>query len=245
MSEKKFKLLIVDDESDLLDILATRLELSGYQIFTAANGKIALEVIAKEIIDLVITDVQMPILTGVQLLENVRQKDPNFPPIIFITGYTAITIEQAFDKGVQAVFYKPFDFKDLLACIKKFLVNQQDRFQTREIREAISVKLNFHGSTLKMAQEAHMLNIGNGGFFMSLDPDKLPGLNSKIEFNIEFQEERSEIKGTGIVRWVRKEFEEDMPPGCGIEFDEMDQKSKDLTKQLINSIRTGKYIPRF
>ncbi len=245
MDNKKYKILIVDDESDLLEILATRLDMSGYTVLTASDGQKALDIILKESIDLVITDVQMPLVTGVELLESIRSRNWIQPPVIFITGYSAISAEQAFDKGVQAVFYKPFDFKDLLACIKKFLSSQNDRFLSREERQSVYAKLNFSYSSLQEAQEAHVLNIGKGGFFMSLEPDKLPPIESKIDFCIQFQEGAAEIKGTGQVKWVRKDFEGEMPPGCGVEFIEIDEKSNRHVLDLIESVKSAKFIPRF
>ena len=245
MIEKKYKLLIVDDESDLLDILSARLEMSGYTVFSAANGQQALDIVSNEKIDLVITDVQMPVVTGIQLLENIRQIDSIKPPVIFITGYSSITLEQAYDKGVQAVFYKPFDFKDLLTCIKKFLSSQDERFHPRDERIAVNTKLNFNYSNLKEAQEAHVLNIGKGGFFMSLEVDKLPAIESKIDFCIQFKDGLAEIKGIGQVKWVRKDYEGDMPPGCGVEFIQLDETSNVHASDLISSLKTAKYIPRY
>lgn len=245
MDNKKYKLLIVDDETDLLDILAARLDMSGYTVLTASDGQKALDIISKESVDLIISDVQMPLVNGVQLLEQIRSHNLIQPPVIFITGYSAITAEQAFDKGVQAVIYKPFDFKDLLASIKKFLGPQNERYLARETRQAVYTKLNFSYSNLKEAQEAHVLNIGKGGFFMSLETDKLPPLESKIDFCIQFHEGTAEIKGTGQVKWVRKDFDGEMPPGCGIEFTEIDEQSNRYVLDLIESLKTAKFIPRF
>ena len=80
---------------------------------------------------------------------------------------------------------------------------------------------------------------------MSLEVDKLPPVESKIDFCIQFNEGLTEIKGTGLVRWVRKDFDGDMPPGCGVEFIQIDEKFNDQVLDLINSLKTIKYIPRF
>ena len=133
----------------------------------------------------------------------------------------------------------------MLACIKKFLSSQEERFQSREERKSVNTKLTFNYSNLKEAQEAHVLNIGKGGFFMSLETSKLPPVESKIDFCIQFDEGLTEIKGIGQVRWVRKDFEGDMPPGCGVEFIQIDDKSNIQIEDLINSFKTIKYIPRY
>ncbi len=244
MGEPSHTLLLVDDEIDLLEILATRFEMAGYKVFTANDGRQALQILEKEHIDLVVTDVQMPEITGVQLLEIIRAKDAVLPAVIFITGYSSITAELAFDKGVQAVFGKPFDFKNLLACVKKFLSANNERLRPRDFRESLQTKFSVSFDTIKHAQDAHLLNIGKGGFFMGMDLESLPAVDTKVEFHIRFNQGLTEIKGRGIVRWIRKESENNLPVGCGVEFEELDENSSAQVIALINSIRTGKYIPR-
>ncbi len=244
MSAPSHTLLLVDDETDLVEILATRFEMAGYKVFTANDGHEALQILEKEKIDLVITDVQMPGVSGVQLLEKIREKNPNVPPVIFITGYSAIKPEHAYDKGVQAIFAKPFDFKDLVGCVKKMLSASSERLSPREFRDELNTKISISFSDLKQAQDARLLNIGKGGFFMSLSPEKLPAVDTAIEFHIKFDHGLAEIKGRGIVRWVRKESEDNLPVGCGVEFDELDESSSSQVIAMINSIRTGHYIPR-
>ena len=242
--DKKYSVLLVDDEFDLLDILSSRFLMAGYKVFTAKNGQEALKILDHDAIDVVITDVQMPLANGVELLEKIRAKDPNTPTVIFITGYSAITLEHAFDKGVQAVFTKPFDFKDLLSCVKNFLSTQEQRLKSRIQRENVDSNFSMSFENIEHAQEAKLLNIGTGGFFMALSVPNLPAIDTEISFHIKFNHGLSEIKGLGQVRWVRKEIDDGLPIGCGVEFLEFEDRSYAHVIQLINSIRTGKYIPR-
>ncbi len=78
------KVLVVDDEPHVTLVLKQFLERSGYSVCTALNGELALVIIEQEKPDLVITDVQMPIMGGIELCEHIRNKYPQFSNLIII-----------------------------------------------------------------------------------------------------------------------------------------------------------------
>ena len=85
----QFNILIIDDEKNIREGLAEALELEGYNTFIAENGKIGLERISKGDIDLVITDLRMPEITGEMVLEKVVAENPSVP-VIVLTGHGSI-----------------------------------------------------------------------------------------------------------------------------------------------------------
>jgi len=87
-------ILLVDDESSITDNLAPFLERAGFEVSTAPNGKLALELIDQEEIDLVVSDVLMPVLDGRELLRSLRQAD-NWIPVILLTQ-----VGEAFERAV-------------------------------------------------------------------------------------------------------------------------------------------------
>ncbi|OGX35713.1 MAG: hypothetical protein A3C36_03160 [Omnitrophica WOR_2 bacterium RIFCSPHIGHO2_02_FULL_52_10] len=83
--EKTFNVLLVDDEQDFLDPIAFWLESKGYKIQTAENGKIALEVIEHSVPDIVLLDINMPVMNGIDCLRHIRELHPHLP-VIMITA---------------------------------------------------------------------------------------------------------------------------------------------------------------
>ena len=86
------RLLVVDDESEVREMLARHFRLLGYSMEVAANGREALEVLARTRIDVVVSDIRMPEMDGVALLREVRRQYPMIR-VIMITGY--VTLENA------------------------------------------------------------------------------------------------------------------------------------------------------
>ena len=108
---KVLNLLIVDDEVEIIDSLAQYFELDGHNVFTATGGYAALEIVKKERIDFIISDVRMPEGDGKTLLEEVRKINSNEPPLLLISGYTEITPGEAKELGAIDMLAKPIDFQ--------------------------------------------------------------------------------------------------------------------------------------
>jgi len=112
-------ILVVDDERGLRDLLSFELGLQGYKVVTAADGVIALDKFRLESFDVVISDIKMPNMGGVELLGKIKEINPN---VVFIVmsgtkeGGTA-----AVQKGAYGFINKPFNIDDAVAIIKKAL----------------------------------------------------------------------------------------------------------------------------
>jgi DNA-binding NtrC family response regulator len=110
---KDFNLLIVDDEDGIRKALSAHFEMDDYNIFTASGGYQAIEIVKKNRIDFVISDIRMPDGDGVMLLDEVRLMNPDIPIIVMMTGFAEITKEEAVEKGALDLLEKPIDI-DLL-----------------------------------------------------------------------------------------------------------------------------------
>jgi CheY-like chemotaxis protein len=240
---KNHTLLIVDDEVDLREILAFQFKKDGFNVLEASNGKEAFELVKSNKIDLVITDIQMPGGNGVELLDNIKQHNSEVPVVLFITGFTDISVEDAFHKGAEAVFAKPFDRKVLLITVLQALSPKEDHWQLRHWRGETALPVEITSSGFREARTAKVTNLSRGGLFISLDKD-VPKVGEKISLKVQFTEGAILcIDGDGIVRWVRSNQGE-FPPGCGVEFIGLSDQAKSQVIELINFLKTRQYISK-
>ncbi len=116
---KALKILLVDDDADLLRLLSLRMKSAGYQISTAANGREALSLLAIEHPALVITDLKMDEMDGMALLDAIRRDYPTLPVIILTAHGSIPDALVAANQGVFAFLTKPFDGKELMAEVER------------------------------------------------------------------------------------------------------------------------------
>lgn len=116
-------ILIVDDEYLIADILAFALEDEGYQTVTASNGKKALEVLARERPELVITDYMMPVMDGFEFAKAIRAREESRTlPILLMSGAQAAKGREH-PELFEAVFDKPFEIDAVIAQVNRLLDN--------------------------------------------------------------------------------------------------------------------------
>ena len=105
--------LAVDDEELTRELLAQALELLGFETRTAENGKVALAIMKQDIPELVITDIYMPVMNGIELLKEIRKLKKDLP-VILITGFDAGDARKAADEfNANALLTKPFQIQQL------------------------------------------------------------------------------------------------------------------------------------
>ena len=110
-------LLVVDDERGMRDTLLDILEERGYRVDVAGDGVQALEAIGTEAYDLVLMDIVMPRMNGVEVLRQLKQMG-NDVTVIMMTAYAVQDlIEEALREGVYRVLYKPLDIEEVLRLI--------------------------------------------------------------------------------------------------------------------------------
>lgn len=111
------RVLLVDDEFDLLEIMADLLHAEGYEVFTARNGQRALEVLEREPVDEVVTDLMMPVLSGDELVRRMRA-DARWREIPVLTTSAGDGVGVARQLGTEFL-PKPFDADDLIARVER------------------------------------------------------------------------------------------------------------------------------
>ena len=117
------KVLIVDDEIHIVHVVAIKLRNNGYDVISAENGADAFERVCEEKPDIVVTDFQMPVMTGLELVRKLRHDAATKDiPVIMLTARSfAIEEEQKEGLWISAFLSKPFSPKALLRCIEDVL----------------------------------------------------------------------------------------------------------------------------
>ena len=144
---KDIKILLVEDEESLASFIQPELELEGYSVFWAQNGKDGLELFKKEKPTLILLDWMLPIYDGITVLRRIR-KVSDVPIIMLTARNQASDISNALDQGLDDYMTKPFEIEELFARIRVIL-----RRLEREKKQTISSNLEF--SALKIDLISH------------------------------------------------------------------------------------------
>ncbi len=153
-------LLIVDDEQSYRQLLTLVFEGDGHSIRTAKNGREALEMLQTEPAEVIITDVKMPDMNGIELLRATREFLPDVGVVLMTAFATVDTAREAFKLGADDFIQKPFDVEELKVIVKKAFERQtlivENRAFKRAQRERGSVK-NIIGHSDKMQAVFQMI----------------------------------------------------------------------------------------
>jgi EAL domain-containing protein (putative c-di-GMP-specific phosphodiesterase class I) len=115
---RRGRILVVDDERDLLDILGTMLAEAGWQVDTAGNGREALTLVDADRYEVVLSDIDMPGMSGMELLREIRGRDLDVP-VLLITGHPRVdTAVEALEHGALRYLRKPIRERDLLTAVE-------------------------------------------------------------------------------------------------------------------------------
>ncbi|MFS0783884.1 response regulator [Bacillus sp. 1P06AnD] len=115
------KILIVDDQYGIRVLLNEVFQKEGYQTYQAANGVQALEIVEKDAPDLVLLDMKIPGMDGIEILKRMKAKDQGIA-VIIMTAYGELDmIQKAKDLGAITHFAKPFDIDDIRQAVKTYL----------------------------------------------------------------------------------------------------------------------------
>lgn len=118
----KESILVVDDEPDTVDLIDLTLSTAGYQVSRALSGVEAIELVSKHQFDVLLLDVMMPDLSGFDVLQDLRLRGIDVPPVIFLTARKRREDHQTGeDLGAHAYLTKPAKRGDLLDAVKEAL----------------------------------------------------------------------------------------------------------------------------
>jgi len=135
--------LIVDDEKNYPPILSAVLEEEGFEALTAYSGEEALTTLKHSDVDLVLTDMKMSAMDGIELLERIKEKDPQLPVIMMTAHGTVEKAVEAMQKGAHNYILKPFENERLVIYVNKAIQMYQIIKENRRLRETVESQYSF------------------------------------------------------------------------------------------------------
>jgi len=257
---KKYRVLVIDDEEAIRDLLQETLELSGYLCNTAANGREGLRRLrGKDEYHLVITDVRLPGMSGLEVLDLVGRKYP-FIPVIIITGFATIeSTKEAMRRGAVDYIPKPFTTGSVVSSVDKAIRSSHLQYRNRAQPQIIyeshrmeevmnlvqrvartnsTVLITGESGTGKelIARAIHRISMRSSQQFISVNSGALPeGLLESELFG--------HVKGafTGAITTSLGRFQ--VADGGTLFLDEIGNMSRAMQVKLLRVLQNGEFSP--
>lgn len=234
MQLKDATLLLVDDEPILLEIETEWFSGLASQVLTANNGAEAIKLLETTPVDVILTDVRMPVMDGITLLTTLRRMRRPIPSVVFLSGYTSMSVREAFDLGAEAIMSKPTTRQDLVYKVERVLMDK--RVVWSEPYWGVTAhNVNQEFASIAESIADGKLAFGCGGFCMQ-GSHTFSG--EVMELALDFKADRKRLIGKGIARWHEHTEEK-----IGIEIIYLEDSCRDWIF-AITQMETGVFIPR-
>ena len=228
-------ILVTDDEPELLDIYAAWLTNAGCKsVKSAAHGKAALAAIEEWPIDLVLTDVRMPVMDGVTLVRFLAKSGKPIPSIVFVSGFGDVDVREMYALGVEAFLVKPCQKENLIGVMEHALADRSTLWDT-PLNLAPKQSIVIEVDQIDEAVGPKSLQLGHGGF--SALEDGTMGLG-KIAFQCDIASQQQRISGQGYVRWKSQ-----MERKIGVEFAFIEEPGRTWLLGEIEARNPRSFIP--
>ena len=127
LTERPGRILVIEDNADSRDILAKLLRMSGYEVQSASDGESGYSAALRLVPDLIITDINMPGIDGIELLKRVRlERTLADTAVLVVTAFGGEAAREAVQAGADAAAAKPFDFDDFIATVQDLISQRRN-----------------------------------------------------------------------------------------------------------------------
>jgi len=233
------KVLIVDDNAVMCDVLSSSIERYGISVTTLTDPEVALDLLEVERFDCIISDIRMPGMDGVELLEKVRKVHPLWPYVILISGHHDYDLDELLNFGAVAFVKKPFKADEIYKLISNYYVDdlvQRNRLMLMDKE----VSNYFENDIIDLAS----VSVGTGGIFISFE--KVPSLvkadvGTFYDLTVKVKDHFEGVKIVAEVVWKRGTDEENA--GLGIRFLTLTPGLDKFIKKHISQNKISSFIP--
>ena len=182
-----FKILVVEDDKNLRKLIVTCLEKASYTVFETHNGEEALDLMDKEYVDLIVTDIMMPEMDGYELIKSLREANYNTPILIITAKEDIEDKRQGFNLGADDYMVKPINIDELILRVKS-LLRQEKVYQLTQKEFYLLYKLLSTPDTIYKRQDLieEIWGLENDSDFRTVDVH-IKRLREKLEDIKEFE----------------------------------------------------------
>jgi CheY-like chemotaxis protein len=235
------KILIVDDEPDLLEIISSEFDLLGANVYQANSVEKAILVLNNTSIDIVISDVRMPNKTGIDLLKFIKNKNIHSPLTILISGYTDVTMQDIYQLGAEGFLAKPFKLEDLIYSTSRLLKCIGQGWPVYRPSPAPEELVQSMEKSFLEALESGVFSLGRGGCSLNLGHEHKEVLeNEEKKFRLQFKD--LSLTGSAWIRW--QDYKPDSNDQViGLEFKTLDPESQNVIRHYLSHHEIISYIP--
>lgn len=236
MQLKDASILIVDDEPALLEIYKGWFDREGCRTQTAENGAVALELTKTNHFDILISDIRMPVMDGIELARQIKKTNKYIPKIVFISGFSDLDERESFDLGVTAKLSKPMPRLSLVDVVRSCLLGREELWCDRPAGDPPQDLETVFESLLEALQKG-LIAFGHGG--VCVRSAFKAEVGAAIGLCLVFKQERRALAGQGIVRWTAPSEGQ-----IGIEITYIDEENRSWVANAAERTDSISFIPR-
>jgi len=245
MTDQK-RILVVEDEPDLCEMLFFEFQMKGFPVYQAKNGIDALEKIEVYKPDVVVTDIRMEEMNGLELLERLKKENVFSPVVILVSAFSDINPAEGYRRSAEAVFTKPFSLHALVESVYRLTSPLEERWKNRPA-DVPWYRVTIAAADLEEGRRTRIIDLGRGGMcFQSTEFHLAHGDHVAVCADWE-SSELSRLEAIGLIRW-RARFEGDGDAQgyfYGVEFEYISEETLAPFLAWLQTVQPVPYIPAF
>lgn len=240
------RILVVDDEPDVCEILTRDLRDRGMETFSETNPKKSLEDIPRLHVDFILSDIRMPHLDGFHLLKETKRL-PTHPVFFFMTGDSPYSVNEYLEAGAAGVFNKPMDLDKMFVAIMEHFIDSEyenDRLFRTPVESALIHEIRVR-DTPTVSDAFRIANIGFGGLFIAFENESTTvDVGDTVELSFSLASKTTPIAALGEVVWRRRTIEGKKPAGVGVKFKKLRPADREQVFEFLRLKRISGFIPK-
>ncbi len=207
-----FSILVAEDDHAIRTLITTKLKQENYTIYTAENGEEALSIMEKHQVDLLISDIMMPVMDGYSLVKTLRETKYTLP-ILMITAKSQLeSLEEAFKLGVDDYMVKPIRLEELALRVRALLRRAQ--LETEKVLRFPHTKLDYNALTLTDIETDTVYQIPKKEFYVLYkllsNPEKIFTRLDLLDDIWGMEEDHDERLVDACIKRVRQKFKDNL-----------------------------------